>query len=320
MNRPGLAIGLLLFAMLCISVNDMLIKYVSGDYPLHQIVFVRSSIGILFTLVFIRLEGGLGILKTRRPGLHFLRAILLVGANILFFAGLAALPLAEVSALFFVAPLMITLLSVPVLGQPVGPRRLIACAVGFLGVLVMLAPGQGQGALDGVSRWTLLLPVLAAACYAGMQVLTRKLGSESQASALSFYIQAMFILVGIGFWAVAGDGRFAEGVEDPSLQFLLRAWRWPDPDDIWVFALIGVIVGVLGYAMAQSYRLGDPATLAPFEYAALPLAVFWGFAIFGDVPAGRSWLGIALITGAGLFVFLRERAKGLPPARTGARP
>ena len=318
MTRPGLAIGLLLVAMVCISINDMLIKEMSGDYPLHQIVFIRSAIGILFTLVFVRMEGGLGILRTRRPWLHFLRASLLVGANVLFFAGLAALPLAEVSALFFVAPLMITLLSVPVLGQPVGPRRLIACGVGFLGVLVMLAPGQG--ALHDASPWTLMLPVLAAACYAGMQVLTRKLGAESRASALSFYIQATFLLVGLTFWAVAGDGRCAEGISDPSLQFLLRAWRWPAPEDLWVFGLIGVIVGGLGYAMAQAYRLGDPATLAPFEYVALPLAVFWGVVIFGEWPAPRSWLGIALIVGAGLFVFLRERARGLPPAHADRSP
>ncbi|MEM0946645.1 MAG: DMT family transporter [Pseudomonadota bacterium] len=316
--RPGLAIGLLLIAMVCISINDMLIKEMSGDYPLHQIVFIRSAIGICFTMVFLQFEGGFRALKTRRPWLHALRAGLLVGANVFFFAGLAAMPLAETSALFFVAPLMITLLSVPVLGQRIGPRRLVACGFGFLGVLVMLAPGQGG--LKDTPHLTLLLPVLAASCYAGMQVMTRLLGSESPASALSFYIQAGFILLGAVFWFVAGDGRFAESVNDPSLEFLLRAWRWPTPGDAWLLVLIGSMVGVLGYTIAQAYRLGDPATLAPFEYVALPLAVLWGFLIFGEVPGLRSWIGIALIVGSGLFVFLRERSRGLPPARAGRRP
>ena len=304
--------------MLCISINDMLIKTLSDGYPLHQIVFLRSVIGILFTLIFVQIEGGLSILRTRRPGLHILRASLLVGANLLYFAALAAMPLAEATALFFVAPLMITLLSIPVLGASVGPRRLIACAVGFVGVLVIVAPGRsGFGA--GTPLTILLLPVAAAACYAGMQILTRKLGAESKASAMSFYIQATFILVSLGFWAVAGDGRFINGDSDPSLQFLFRAWRWPAPEDAWVFGFIGTIVGIMGYAIAQAYRLGEPATLAPFEYVAMPLAVLWGLLIFGDLPDLRTWFGIALIVGSGLFVFVRERSRRVPPSQPARR-
>ena len=304
-------IALLVFSMLCISTNDMLIKFLSDGYPLHQIVFTRSVIGICITLIFLRLEGGLKLLRTDRPVLHLVRALLLVLANLFFFAGLAALPLAEVSVLFFVAPLLITLLSIPVLGERVGPRRLTACAVGFVGVLLMLAPG-GAPLGEDVPRWTLALPVVAAFCYAMMQVLTRKLGATSQASAMSFYIQATFIVTSLAFWLVAGDGRFAETASNPSMVFLFRAWVWPAPEDLWVFGLIGVLVGVMGYAIAQAYRLGDPATLAPFEYIALPMAVLWGIVIFGDVPGPRTMGGIALIAGSGLYVFFRERSRGAP--------
>lgn len=318
-DAPLLGIAMILFAMLCISTNDMLIKNLSSDYPLHQIVFTRSAIGIVITLVFVHFEGGLAILRTDQPLLHVFRALLLVGANIFFFAGLAAMPLADANALFFVAPLLITLLSVPVLGQSVGPRRLAACSVGFVGVLIMLLPGRRVSGGETIGTWTLLLPIAAAACYALMQVLTRKLGVKSQASALSFYIQATFIVVSIGFWFVAGDGRFAEGVSDPSLQFLFRAWVWPAPGDVWVFLTIGGIVGFMGYSIAQAYRLADPATIAPFEYVALPMAVFWGITIFGDFPDARTWAGIALIGGSGLYVFLRERARGAPIPRASRR-
>jgi S-adenosylmethionine uptake transporter len=238
-NAPR-AIAFILVAMLCISVNDMLFKLLSGGYPLHQMVFVRALVGICASLVFLRLEGGWRLLRTDRPVLHGVRAAFIVLANMLFFAALSAMPLGAATALFFVAPLFITLLAIPVLGEPVGRQRLAAVAVGLLGVAVMAAPGVDWGE---VPRWALSLPVLAAACYAGMQVLTRKLGAGSAASAMAIYIQGAFILVSLGFWAVAGDGRYAEGLGPGPAEFLLRAWIWPERGDLWVFGVLGLPVG-----------------------------------------------------------------------------
>ena len=113
-NRAGLGILFVVLGMFCISLNDVMIKEFSGDYPLHQIVFARSGIGIMFSLVLVQMEGGWGILKTRRPGLHMLRGLLIVIANMTFFLALAVLPLADATALFFAAPLFITVLSIPI--------------------------------------------------------------------------------------------------------------------------------------------------------------------------------------------------------------
>ena len=93
------------------------------------------------------------------------------------------------------------------------------------------------------------------------------------------------------------------------MQFLLRAWVWPAPGDGWIFVGMGLNAAVIGYCLSAAYRMADAATVAPFEYMGLPLAVFWGFMIFGDLPAWEVWIGIALILGSGLFVFLRERQK-----------
>ena len=164
----------------------------------------------------------------------------------------------------------------------------------------------------GSAGWTVALPLVAALAYAGMQILTRKLGGETRASAMAIYIQGAFLVVGALFFLVAGDGRYAEGVANESLIFLLRAWVWPAPGDWGLFALLGCMSAAIGYALSQAYRLGDAATIAPFEYVALPMAVFWGWAIFGDWPDARVWSGILLIGGAGLYVFLRERARDLP--------
>ncbi len=307
-NVPGLAILFVLVGVFCISINDMLIKQLSGDYPLHQIVFVRSGIGILFSLVIVQFEGGWGILRTNRPWLHTLRGLLIVIANMTYFVALAVLPLADATALFFAAPLFITILSIPVLREKVGPMRLTAVAVGFAGVVIMQRPWAEASELD-VSRIVLLLPVLSALTYAINQLLTRKLGVASKASAMAVYIQATFILTSVLFYLVAGDGRFAEGATNESIIFLLRAWVWPADSDMWVFAGLGVNSAIIGYCLSQAYRLADAATVAPFEYVGLPLAVIWGFLIFGDIPVFEVWVGIALILGSGLFVFLRERRK-----------
>lgn len=311
--RPTAGIIFVLFGMLAISINDMLIKQLSGGYPLHQIIFVRSAIGIVFTLMLVQMEGGWRILGTRRPGLHLLRGLLVVVSNMTFFAGFAVLPLADVTALFFAAPLFITLLSIPVLGEKVGPLRIGAVVFGFVGVIIMQRPWQSAEALQ-VDRIVLLLPVLSALTYAGMQIMTRKLGAASKASAMAVYIQATFIMVSALFWLVAGDGRFA-GTGNPSVEFLLRAWVWPAPDDWKVLIGLGFNSAIIGYCLSQAYRLSDAATVAPFEYIGLPLAVFWGWLIWADLPEWEVWTGMAMIMAAGLFVFLREKQKSRKVAR-----
>jgi len=296
----------ILIGMTAISLNDVLIKQLSGGYPLHQLVFTRSFLGLFISFIFLHMEGGWSLLKTSTPGLHLLRALMVVLSNMSFFAAIAVLPLAETTALFFAAPLMITLLSIPILGEKVGPMRLSAVLIGFIGVLIMQRPWQSLGDTDA-NRLVLLLPIIAALTYAINQVMTRKLGVSSKASAMAIYIQCTIIIVSAGFFLVAGDGRFAQGVENGAVVFLLRAWEWPPAGD-WPFMFgLGFLSAIVGYCLGQAYRVSSAAIVAPFEYIGLPLAVIWGFFIFGELPDLAVSFGIILIMGAGLFVFLRER-------------
>ena len=311
-SDPRLGIAFIVLAMLSVSVNDMLVKRLSPDYPLHEIIFVRSAVALLFSVALIQIEGGWRILKTDRPLLHLLRCLLIVGANMTYFAALAVLPLADATGLFYVMPLFLTALSVPLLGEKVGPWRMGAVVVGLGGALLMLRPGSGDLA---VSRITLMLPMLAALLYSFMQILTRRLGAASKASAMAAYIQCTFIAVSLGFFVVAGDGRFAEGTESESVRFLLRAWRWPEPGDRLLFLALGCVSAIVAYSLSQAYRSAEAATIAPFEYLALPLAIFWGWAIWGHLPGPWVSGGMALIVGSGLIILLRERRKARPPAR-----
>lgn len=311
-DTPTRAIVLILIAMVGISINDMLIKLLSGDYPLHQMVFTRSIIGLFFITLFLLTAGGLRQLRTDCAVLHILRALCIVMANMTYFAALAVMPLGAATALFFVAPLFITLLAVPILGEKVGAHRIGALLVGFLGVGVMMAPNTDWG---DVPRAALFLPMVAAAFYAATNVMTRKLGATATASAMAFYIQSAFVAVSVLFFLITGDGRYEPLVENESLKFLLRAWVWPAPQDIWKFALLGAIVSVVSYSISQAYRIGQVATVASFEYIALPLAIFFGWVVFGERPSWVIALGTAMIAGAGLYVFARERRRsGVGPA------
>ena len=239
-------------------------------------------------------------MKTRRLGLHVLRGGFIVICNAAYFVALATMPLAEAMALFFVAPLFITLLSGPLLGERVGWRRWLAVGIGMLGVVIMVRPS------GAVIQYVALLPLIAALGYAGTQLMTRRLGATDGASTMSFYIQLALLAASAVMGLVVGDGRFAGGGQ-ANMEFLLRAWIMPTPVDIALFAASGFTVAIGGFAISQAYRLAAATTVAPFEYLALPFAVLWGYLIWGDFPDLFTFLGIALIVAGGLTVILRGR-------------
>jgi len=299
--------GCAVAAVLCFSLNDVAIKWLSDEYALHQVVLIRSTIGLAITLlVAVFFFGGLSALRTKRLGMHALRGLSVVFANMTFFLGLAALPLAEAVAIFFVSPLLISLFSVVFLGETVGPRRWAAIAVGLIGVIVILRPGTAAFQLAA------LLPLAAAFGYAALHTMTRRIGGTESALTMVFYIQIMFILsaalIGLGL----GHGRF-DVYEAPSSGFLFRAWAWPDLEAWAITIFIGVIGTLAGFLISQAYRVAESAVVAPFEYVAMPMAVMWGAVLFGEWPDLATWIGIALILGSGLFLIWREAQAKIQP-------
>ncbi len=278
----------------------MAIKWLSGGYPLHEIVFIRAAVAICVTLlVFVPLEGGYTNLLSKRWRLHMLRGFAIVVGNMCFFTALASLPLAETVAIFFTAPLMITLLAVPLLGETISWRRMTAVLIGLLGALVIIRPG------GATFQYAAILPLVAAFAYSCMQMMTRKLGMAEKASVMAFYIQLMFLLASSTFWIIAGDGRFAGG-GNPSIEFLLRAWVWPNSGDMAIMCAIGFFNAFGGYLISQGYRISEAGLVAPFEYIAIPLSVFWSLFMFAERPDQWTWIGISLICGAGIYVAYRE--------------
>ncbi|MBS38328.1 MAG: EamA family transporter [Thiotrichales bacterium] len=298
-NPRLLGIACLIGAVSIFTIQDTTIKWLSDVFPLHEIVFIRAAIAALIMLVLIQAEGGIRLLRTARPGLHTLRGLLVVITNSCFFAAIAVMPLADAVAIFFVAPLLITALSTVFLGEHVGVRRWSAIVIGLTGVVVMLRPGN-----DTV-RMVALLPVVAATAYAVLQILTRRLGTTDRASVMAFYVHFAFIVAGALMWLLCGDGQYAVS-DNPSVQFLLRAWIVPDPRQAAILLVVGILSAIGAWLLTQAYRVAEATVIAPFEYAALPLAMLWGLIVFGDVPDKQALIGMSLIVGSGLFVLFRE--------------
>jgi drug/metabolite transporter (DMT)-like permease len=285
---------------LVFSVNDVAIKFLSGDYALHEVVLFRSLIGMAVMICFVLpFQGGFPALRTRRLGAHLLRASFVVASNLFYFLGLAAMPLADNVAVFFVAPLMITALSVPLLGERVSAQRWVAVGIGLAGVIVMMRPGATT------FHWAALLPFASAFCYALMHMMTRHLGPAEKAVTMAFYVQMVFVCVSLMMGFFVGDGHLSHQA-NPSLAFLFRDWAWPTAADWPVLIASGVASAIGGLLIAQAYRLCEAGLVAPFEYVAIPMSIFWGATVFGEWPDRTAWTGIALIGGAGLYTLWRE--------------
>ena len=206
-----------------LSINDVSIKFLSGDYALHQVILIRAAIGMIFLILLMQLSGtGFRQVITRRVRDHLIRVGCGMISNVTYFLGLAALPLADAVAIAFISPMLVTLLSVLVLGEVVGPRRWAAVAVGMLGVVVMTRPGAG------VIQPAAILVLISAFCYASSHMMTRRMRDTESAATLSFYVQVGFIIVSSIFGILTGDGHMAQSPGSTRV-VLCRPWVWPPP-------------------------------------------------------------------------------------------
>ena len=303
-NSQHLGIICITLAQVFFTTQSMAIKFISGNYALHQIMLITASVGILFTLlVYVPIDGGYKYLISKRLGLHLLRGFGIVVANLCFYTALVIIPLAEATSIFFIEPLLIMSLSVFLIGEKVGMRSWMAVFVGLLGVMVMFRPDLG------VFNAAYMLPLAAALVYSLVQIATRIMGEAEKASTMVFYIQLNHIFFSGLMGLIFGDGNLADQSQ-PINFYLFRAWVLPIWQDLMIMLGIGFLGGLGAYLMSNAYRVSKAGIIAPFEYVAIPFSIFWSITIFGDWPDFVSWLGIVLIVGAGLYVVYSETIQG----------
>lgn len=293
-------VGYFLLAALIISIQNIAVKWMGGDYSALQIVAVRSLVALPCTLLFYRYEGGRGLPTTQQPKLEYLRGVFLFLSYTAFMMGLAALPLADIEAIRFSGPLMITVLSVMILGEKVGPRRWLALVVGFAGVLLIVKPGSAT--FDPGSTFVLVSVLF----YALTVIVTRKLQTSDSSATMAYFSSLVYLvaaLVLVPLPAIVGEIPNAH----PSIAFLIRAWSMPTLLDLGIMAGLGLVWAGWMYFMSRAYSVAQASVIAPFEYVSLPINILWGFLIWQEIPTLTTLAGAFLTLFSGLYVLYRER-------------
>ena len=273
-TQPLRGIVLVVLATFLFASHDALSKYLAGFYPILWVVWARYLVHTLLMMAIFLPQSGLRVLRTRRPGLQALRALCLLGTSLLFTTALQFIPLAEATAVNFLAPLLVTALSLPLLGEKVTRGQWVAVLVSFVGVTVIIHPG-GELFTPAV-----LLPFGSALCFCFYQLLTRKLSGIDSPTTSNFFT----------------------GVLNTLIMSAIVPMFWQTPT--LVHGLMAVALGTCGMTahlfLTQAFRHAPPAMLAPFSYCQIVFAGVLGLVLFGHSPDMAGLVGIALICLSGL--------------------
>ena len=287
-DRPLHGIAATVAAMATFAVVDGLAKWLVADASIFQVVAIRSAIVLALVCPIVLRAGGPAALATRRPYWHAARAALAMLSILLYFESLRHLPLATASVLGSSAPLFMTALSTPLLGERVGIHRWIAVIVGFIGVVVVAQPG-GEVADTRAAA----MAVASGLTYALSMIAMRWLTPTESDASFVVYNNLGTLLIGAA-----------------ALPFV---WSPPPAVDLALTAAMGGAMVLGQLLMVRAFRLAPVSVVAPFHYSDLVWAAAIGFVVWGDFPGPQVWTGAAIVVASGVYVVLREE-------RTSARP
>jgi drug/metabolite transporter (DMT)-like permease len=280
---PVRGIALMVGAGFIFSGMDALAKGLTQTYPVQQVVWARYAIHLVIVLAYllaVERQALGGLLRSRRPMLQLGRSLAVVLSSVFFILAIKFIPLADATAINFVTPLLVTALSVPLLGEKVGIRRWTAVAIGFFSVLIIIRPGPAM------AHWAVVLPLGSAVSFALYQIMTRQLAAIDNWATTLFYSA----VVGVALTSV----------------FVPFGWVAPDWQGCLGFVGLGVLGGASHLLLIRAFAVAPASTLAPFTYVQLIWAIGWGMALFADLPDVWTLLGALLIAGSGLYVLFRE--------------
>jgi len=285
--KENLAIGFLLMlgAFFCFSVMDTSAKWlVEATIPALQVAFLRYMVHLFWVLVVYLPSEGRSMFRSAQPRYQITRAVLLLSATSLNFTALFYLPLTVTIAIFFASPMMVCLLSIPVLGEKVGIRRFAAVGAGFVGVLIIVAPWGAQ------FDWHIMLAVAAALCASGYFVTSRLMANIDSNSVAQVY--------------VAGLGTI---LLSPIALYL---WRWPSDWVEWGLLLFIGTFGMLGHSLlTRAYRHAEASVLSPTIYSQIIYITILSWLVFDAPPERQTIIGTLIIVASGLYIWMRERQR-----------
>lgn len=274
-------IVLMITGIALFTTGEAIVKALARDYEITQIVWARYVFHTLVTLALFSARVGIvRLVRSRRPWLHVTRSALMLVATMLFFTALRYLPLADAVAINFIAPLLVTALSIPMLKEQVGIRRWIAILVGFGGAMIIIRPGMG------VMHWAAFLPLGTAACYAFYQILTRIAARSDDAQTSLFWTSAFGAIV--------------------TTLFVPFFWTAPGAVDWGLMVVLGAIYGFGHYLVIRGLEVAPASMLSPFMYTQMIWATVYGLLIWGQFPDTATLSGVAVVIASGLYVWWRE--------------
>ncbi|MDR3300116.1 MAG: DMT family transporter [Candidatus Accumulibacter sp.] len=275
-NAPK-GVLMVLTAVMLFSVTDSMAKYLTLFYPVSLIVWSRFAFHLLLVIVLLGPRYGTRLIRTKRPAEQVLRGLLLLMGSLFFIAALKFLPLAETTAIAYLSPLFVTLMSVVLLKEKVEPARWIAILCSFAGVLIIIRPGSG------VFTWAALLPIANAVTFATYQIVTLRLARLESPYTSIFYAGLVGTLLLAGIL--------------PDVWVLPQTWG-----HALAFAVLGLFAALGHLILIKAYVHASAARLAPFSYTQLIWVAIIGFVVFRDFPDGWSLLGMAIVIASGVFM------------------
>ncbi|MEC7763518.1 MAG: DMT family transporter [Pseudomonadota bacterium] len=285
-NRRGLLF--MLCGFFFFSSTDAISKTLTADFHAFQIAWIRLFGLMAVVIVMLALKGP-SILRTQAPAMQIFRGVVAVGSSLAYIFALRHVPLAESVAVSFIAPFMVTILGAALLREPVGLRRWLAIAVGFVGVLVIVRPGAG------LFHPAIGFVFVAATFFAGRQIVSRYLGSSEST------------MTTVAYTAITAC----------ALLFVPMVLEWKTPTEvshILMFAGIACLAAIGEFFIIRALEIANAVVLAPMHYSLIIFSTIWGFLIFGELPDALTWVGAGIVVASGLYTIYREsRIKPVPP-------
>ena len=295
-------IGFLLLAMLIGSLQAVAVKWIGGNYSVLEIVTFRSLVALPATLIFFRFEGKKGLPTTSQLKLQIVRGLFLFLSYTTFMMGLASLPLADIEAIRFSGPMMITILSVFLLREKVELQRWLALVVGFAGILLIVQPGSTHFTEGS------LFVLISVLFYALPVILTRKMNATDSSATMAYFSSWVYLIAAFIFSPLAAAvGEIPNA--HPSIAFLFHAWTVPTLLDLFIMSGLGLVWSGWMYFVTRAYSVAQASVIAPFEYASLPISIMWGFLIWREIPTVTTIAGALLTLLSGLYILFQDQKK-----------
>ena len=294
-------ISLLVFSLFLFSIQDLVIKHFSDQYSVLMIVFIRGVIASSLMLLAMQLISTRISLISRRPYLALARGLLGFTSYTTYYLAIASLPLAEVVAIVFSAPLFVTAMSALLLKEQVGLRRWSAVFIGFIGVLVIVGPSGAIGSLP------VFLAFAAAITYASQTIITRYLSWHDNPLTIAFSSTIVFTIASGTLSLMLASGILVITSQHPSLIFLVRDWALPDSLDLGLMIFLGFNGALAFYCMSRAYCVAPASVISPFEYTYIVWAIIFGYFFWSEIPSRTTLIGVLVLISSSLYIWHRER-------------